>query len=347
MIPLYELEGIRHRYNGNTVLRIDHLAIEQDGITGLLGPNGAGKSTLLALLALVWPPTTGTILCRGRDSRQLAPGERRSIVFLPQDPWLLRRSVAANLAYGLALRGLKEKQDARIEEALDMVGLPAAFGERQWYQLSGGEARRVALAARLVLRPAILILDEPTAGVDEASASLMVEAILHARQAWGTSLIIASHDRDWLNQVCDRRIGLLQGRLGSPLPGNLISGRWKMESGLATRRLPGGQHLVLKAPETDTLPAWAHIEPGALQLHRLDKATRQDLQGTVIAVRHQPDSGDLILDLQVSGLCLQATAAADQVRTNNFWPGTTVGITVDPAGVHWPDDIDSSKNPSD
>jgi tungstate transport system ATP-binding protein len=81
-----------------------------------------------------------------------------------------------------------------------MVGLAAGFAGRRWHQLSGGEAQRVALAARLILRPRILILDEPTASVDISTTQCIREAALTARKQWGTTLLIASHDHNWWNR---------------------------------------------------------------------------------------------------------------------------------------------------
>ena len=86
--------------------------------------------------------------------------------------------------------------------------------KRPWYALSGGETQRVALAARLVLKPNVLLLDdEPTAGVDGASAQLIRQASLNARREWGTTLIIASHDWHWLYDVCDEILHMYNGRI--------------------------------------------------------------------------------------------------------------------------------------
>jgi tungstate transport system ATP-binding protein len=88
---------------------------------------------------------------------------------------------------------------------------PDTFARRQWDELSGGEAQRVALAARLVLNPRVLLLDEPTASVDARSSELIRSASLRARNDWGTTLVIASHDREWLYDVCDEVLHLFKG----------------------------------------------------------------------------------------------------------------------------------------
>ena len=182
-------------------------------VVGLVGPNGAGKSTLLKILALLIPPTRGRILVDGREAADPA-GWRGRITMLLQEPYLLQRSVFDNVAYGLRIAGQSDGVRDRVDRALEAVGLdPAGFARRSWRELSGGEARRVALAARLALRPLALLLDEPTAGVDAPSAELIKKAALEARDAWGTTLLVASHDIDWLNGTADALVHLAAGRL--------------------------------------------------------------------------------------------------------------------------------------
>ena len=94
-----------------------------------------------------------------------------------------------------------------------MVGLSADFAGREWYQLSGGESRRVTLASRLVLRTKALLLDEPTANVDEENGFLIAEAVKNAWLRWGVVPLVASHDLPWLDEVTDRRVHMKRGRI--------------------------------------------------------------------------------------------------------------------------------------
>ena len=169
--------------------------------------------------------------------------DRRRVSLLLQDPYLLQRKVFDNVAYGLLVRGEKEGLKERVAKALELVGLePARFALRSWRELSGGEAQRVALAARLVLKPEVLLLDEPTASVDAASATLIKEAALAAVRNWGATLVIASHDLAWLEEVADETIHFFEG---VPVPGgltNLLLGPWEIdEAGRAGLRLADGQ----------------------------------------------------------------------------------------------------------
>jgi len=209
--PLISLDHIRQIYNGRTVLSIDDLDIGCGDIIGLAGPNGSGKSTLLKILAFLNTPTAGTISFMGSPTT-IKPGPvHRQVTLLVQEPYLLKRTVHANVAYGLRVRK-KSDISTKVHNALIEVGLdPEKFSNRQWFELSGGEAQRVALAARLVLKPKMLLMDEPTASLDTKSSQLIRKAALRARETNGTSLVIASHDLPWLNEVSDRTIHLEDG----------------------------------------------------------------------------------------------------------------------------------------
>ncbi|WP_461211304.1 ATP-binding cassette domain-containing protein [Desulfocurvus sp. DL9XJH121] len=220
MSALYELRDIVQEYGGREVLRVPALDVPERGIMGLAGPNGSGKSTLLRLLAFLEAPAGGEVGFRGRALGVGDEWARREVTLMTQEPYLLRRGVAANVGYGLKVRGVRgEEARGRVESALDMVGLPPElFARRSWRELSGGEAQRVALAARLVLRPRVLLLDEPTASLDEESAERIHDAALTARERWGTTLVVVSHDAAWLERVCDVILRLSAGRMVADSP---------------------------------------------------------------------------------------------------------------------------------
>ena len=211
---LYTLiKGVSQAYNGRAVLNIDYLAIPRRSIIGLTGPNGSGKSTLLRILAFLEDPMRGEVIFEGKPCSSRHNGIRRKVTLLPQEPYLLKRSVHANVAYGLKVRGRRNTTD-QVAQALKVVGLsPARFGQRSGHELSGGEAQRVALAARLVLRPEVLLLDEPTANLDAESTKQIKEAALAARKEWGATVVIASHDINWLQSICDKILALSDGLL--------------------------------------------------------------------------------------------------------------------------------------
>ena len=213
MRDIIRLESVRQIYSGRTVLDIDHLEVEPGEIIGLTGPNGAGKSVLLRLLAFLEAPAQGLVLFHGKPAPITPNRVHRQVTLLVQEPYLLKRSVFANVAYGLKVRRESNIQE-RVHEAMVKVGLPPeTFAGRHWFELSGGETQRVALAARLVLKPKILLMDEPTASLDRASATLISQAALDARNEDGTTLVIASHDIPWLNTVSTRTFHVERGRM--------------------------------------------------------------------------------------------------------------------------------------
>lgn len=217
MSALYELRGVVRRYEGREVLRLPRFDVPAGVILGLAGPNGGGKSTFMRLLAFLESPDEGEVRFEGQPSVGREVELRGEVTYFPQEPYLLKRSVRANVGYGLTIRRAPDIP-ARVAEALRLVGLdPDRFAPRQWTQLSGGEVKRVALAARLALRPRVLLLDEPTANLDRASAELVRQAVAQARESWGTTLVISGHDHPWLRTICDHIVWLRDGQIDASL----------------------------------------------------------------------------------------------------------------------------------
>ena len=200
--PVYELQGVEHFFGDRQALFCPGLTVEQGRIVGIEGQNGAGKSTLLLIMAFLLAPARGIVRFLGRPGASGDVALRRQAVLLPQNPALLKRRVRDNVLYGLTLRGRPEKNAA--QKALDLVGLdPSRYLKRWWWELSGGEAHRVALAARLALGPRVLLLDEPTANLDPQSCEMIRQTLWAARERLGMTVVIVSHDRDWLYGACD------------------------------------------------------------------------------------------------------------------------------------------------
>ncbi len=139
------------------MLDIDDFTIPAGSILGLSGPNGSGKTTLLKLLAFAMAPSQGEIFFDGKREFPMSARVRSRVTLMTQTPYLLKRSVMDNLAYGLKIRKDTKDLKERATWALTAVGLDFnEFHSRLWHQLSGGEAQRVALAARLILKPRAL-----------------------------------------------------------------------------------------------------------------------------------------------------------------------------------------------
>lgn len=212
--PHYSLRHIRHCYASRTVLNIAEMEIERGEILALVGPSGAGKSTLLRLLALLEAPSEGSAAFHNNGHPVEMPGvsleNRRQVALLFQRPVLLSRSVRDNVAYGLHLRG--EKSPERVMTALEQVGL-AHMAAADPRTLSGGEMQRVALARLLVLRPKVILLDEPTANLDPANVRLIESLVRDHNQQHGTTAVIVTHNVFQARRLATRTGLLLDGEL--------------------------------------------------------------------------------------------------------------------------------------
>jgi len=203
-------------------LEVESLELRPGKIYVLHGPNGSGKSTLLYILALLLEPSAGELCFNGTPVKSAKERQRlrRLITLVEQSPFLFNRTVYQNLSFGLRLRGVRsDLQRRQIEQALHSVGLEG-FEERRATELSGGETRRVALARAMVLRPQLLLLDEPTAGLDKAALPLF-EHCLAALPDQGTTVVVASHDTDQPHRLGGTILRLDRGRLVQAASGSL------------------------------------------------------------------------------------------------------------------------------
>jgi tungstate transport system ATP-binding protein len=190
--------------------RIDHISCELEAqpYTLVLGPNGAGKSLLLRLCHGLIQASNGSIRWHGMDVH--AARRYQAMVF--QRPILLRRSVAANISYALRIRGMPRRQrQTVVHEALQEAGLWDLAG-RSARLLSGGEQQRLALARARVLKPQVLLLDEPSASLDPA-ATQAVETLLEQISKSGTKIIMTTHDLGQARRLGDEVLFLHRGQL--------------------------------------------------------------------------------------------------------------------------------------
>lgn len=335
MEPLLRLRDVRHNYNGRTVLDITQLSISGGTITGLAGPNGSGKSTLLKILSLSEKCTAGTVYFQGRPVLPFDAEANHRISLLPQEAYLLRRTVFNNISYGLKIRGRKTALRDSVATALELVGLDPSFADRLWNQLSGGEAQRVALAARLVLKPACLLLDEPTASVDLESARCIRRAVLLARKEWGTTLVIASHNQSWLSDLCDSIVYLYNGRILDCSLENVLLGPWhKNDRQEFYKKLADGQLIyVPPPPQPDSS---AVIAPAVLKLTgALPDNTFHTLTGTVTGIFFDKHFTEPRIHVVCGDHRFVASVPDMNLNGGDLLPGRTVAFSYRPEDVTW------------
>ncbi|TFG63265.1 MAG: ATP-binding cassette domain-containing protein, partial [Spirochaetales bacterium] len=242
--PVYEIKNLLFSFGRDPVLSIQQLDFEKAKIHVLLGPNGSGKTTLLKILNRLLTGWSGSISFQGSP---IAGSEdvRLKTVYLHQSPLLFTGSVYDNVSLGLRMRKLPAAEiREKVAATLGIVGLKD-FGKRKALALSGGEAQRVALARALALDPEVLLLDEPTAGVDKHHTGRIENLLRVIKGETGTTIIISTHNLPFAYRVCDRLVHLEEGGT-RPLFENILPGTMEQETSYFTLFNSGG--ILLKCP---------------------------------------------------------------------------------------------------
>lgn len=210
--PLLRVENVTRRYDGRVALAGLTLSLERGQVLGLLGVNGAGKSTTLKLLAGVLSPHEGVIRIEGHDLRESPGVARRLVGYLPESPPLYGElRVAEYLAFCAELRGVpRGERRVAIERALERCDL-AAVSRRLCGSLSKGYQQRVGLAQAFLHAPRLLLLDEPTAGLDPVQAARLRALIAELQPDHG--IVLSTHQLPEIAACCDRVAMLHGGRL--------------------------------------------------------------------------------------------------------------------------------------
>ncbi|MFT3685203.1 MAG: metal ABC transporter ATP-binding protein [Phycisphaerales bacterium] len=206
-----QVDGVSFSYPGNDAPALENvsLSVAEGGRLGILGPNGGGKSTLLKLVLGVLTPASGRITVLGRSP---SAATREGLVgYVPQGlevekgfPLSVRQVVELAVSWRLApWKQLPELERERIESLLGLVGA-AGFAERPIGSLSGGQLQRVMIARALAPRPRVLVLDEPTVGIDAAGQAQFAALLDAVHKQTGVTLLIVSHDIRAIAAGCDR-----------------------------------------------------------------------------------------------------------------------------------------------
>jgi energy-coupling factor transport system ATP-binding protein len=221
-----ELRDVHHVYAAGTPFEVEalrgvSLTVEQGEVLSIVGGTGSGKSTLVRHMNLLLIPAGGEVLVDGVDATTLKKSELRrriGLVFQFPEAALFAPTVEEDVAFAPRRLGLDEGEvRQRVRESLGLLGVGDLAG-RSPFALSGGEKRRVAIAGVLAMGPEVLVLDEPTAGLDPATRGELLALIRHLRDA-GVSVVLVSHDLDEVAEVADRVCALHDGRvraIGTP-----------------------------------------------------------------------------------------------------------------------------------
>lgn len=213
-MELLRLEGVSLIYGKGTpfeITALDRVSVgfEKGCVTGVIGHTGSGKSTLVQMLNGLLKPTEGSVLLDGKDihesKKELARVRFRvGLVMQYPEYQLFDDTVAKDIAYGPRNMGLSETEIAeRVSEAASFVGIDEALLEKSPLELSGGQKRRAAIAGVFAMRPEILVLDEPAAGLDPRGKNEIFEGLLAYRRAHNATLILVSHSMEDMARYCD------------------------------------------------------------------------------------------------------------------------------------------------
>ena len=205
------LNKVSKSYGSIAALRGVSMEIYRGRILAVVGSSGAGKTTLLRILAGLETPSSGEVLLDGTKTNQSKLREKATMVF--QRTVVFNTTVFDNVAYGLRIRSLPEEDiKSQVKRVLKMVGLEN-FERRKARRLSGGEQQRVSLARALVLKPEILLLDEPTANLDPANAFIIERTIAEAQRTANQTIIMATHNLDQARRLSDEVAHMLSGEV--------------------------------------------------------------------------------------------------------------------------------------
>ncbi len=224
MEPIIEIKNLTHIYSPNTPFEqtaLDNidLTIYRGEYLGIIGRTGSGKSTLIQHLNGLMKPTAGQIFFEGQDiwsSKELTHSIRFQVGLVFQYPeyQLFEETVYKDIAYGPKNMKLDEAEiDRRVRRAADFAGLSDEVLERSPFELSGGQKRRVAIAGVIAMEPKVLILDEPTAGLDPAGSASILANIEAYRKANNATIIFVSHSMEDVARITDRLVVVSHGTL--------------------------------------------------------------------------------------------------------------------------------------
>ena len=324
------LDRLDKRFGDQTAVDDLSLDVARGEFVSLLGPSGCGKTTTLQMIAGFVKPSSGAIRLNGKDLLAVHPRHRRLGVVFQSYALFPHMTVAENVGFGLDMQGTERTERAkRVADALCLVGLDG-FGARYPRRMSGGQQQRVALARALVIRPEILLLDEPLSNLDAKLREEMQIELRQIQRASGATTILVTHDQSEAMALSDRIVVMNKGRveqIAAPheayaqpatafvagflgktnvLPGQIAGGRLTIADGVwDTARAPDGKIEASVRPERVCFSAIAIGGLGGTVRTRI-------FQGNHWLYLVETGAGSITVVLQNNGLAVPAEG--EQVR---------------------------------
>ena len=298
------LKNVTKAFGKSVVIDDLDLTIKRGTMVTLLGPSGCGKTTILRLVAGLENPTSGQIFIDGEDVTKSSIQNRDICIVFQSYALFPHMSIGDNVGYGLRMQNVsKEERKQRVKEALELVDL-AGFEDRYVDQISGGQQQRVALARALVLKPKVLLFDEPLSNLDANLRRAMREKIRELQQSLGITSLYVTHDQTEAFAVSDEVIVMNKGKIMQKAPAkdlyqrpnSLFLANFMGESSIFPAKLQGdsvnihGYELTLNNAAQFNLPdgdCLAGVRPEAVYLHETGtEAQRCTIKSAVYMGNH-------------------------------------------------------------
>jgi iron(III) transport system ATP-binding protein len=341
-----EFQGVVKRYGATAAVSGISFTVESGTLVTLLGPSGCGKTTTLRMIAGLELPNEGRILIAGRDVTRLGATQRDVSMVFQSYALFPHMSVLENVRYGLRRSGLAgDEATRRAREGLATVGL-AGYDERQPSELSGGQQQRVAVARALVLKPSVLLFDEPLSNLDARLRRQMREEVRELQQRLSLTVVYVTHDQQEAMAVSDRIIVMNAGHIeqqGSPRdlyerPATAFLARFMGESNPAhgsVRRLDGERvaatlgDVELVVPNTDAADGGATfaIRPEAITVETAPGPAGA-LKGTITKSSYVGTHMEYTIDTAAGALFATCMRVERPLA-----PGAAVALVLAPRGV--------------
>ncbi len=343
-----QLRNLTKRYGAYDAIRDLDLDVPSGSLLTLLGPSGCGKTTVLRMIAGFLNVTSGEILVDGKDIGKVEPNFRDIGMVFQNYALFPHMTVETNVAFGLKMRGVpKEEQATRVREALAMVQL-THLADRYPSQLSGGQQQRVALARAVVIRPKLLLLDEPLGALDRHLREGLQFELRELQQKLGITSILVTHDQEDALYLSDYIAVMNHGRieqLDSPIAlydrpksefvarflgvPNIFDAKIVATNGTEATLSLGGQLIVVDHAEGQSVGAncKVSIRPSHVEVVGADDR-REGIAGTV---KNMHELGErVVYRIEVDGLLIEANASRNNTR-ERYAVGQSVRLILDPA----------------
>ena len=301
MEPILQIEHLTHTYSAGTPFQRSavedmNLSVMDGEFLGIIGHTGSGKSTLIQHLNGLLKPTSGRILLQGKDI-WAEPKKIRDVrfqvglVFQYPEYQLFEETCYKDIAFGPKNMGLDETEiDRRVHEAADFVGLDPALLERSPFELSGGQKRRVAVAGVMAMRPRILVLDEPAAGLDPEGRDDILSEVKEYHKKTGTTVLLVSHSMEDIAKYANRVLVMSNKKIAMYDTVEKVFARAPELLGLGLS-VPQVTKIFLKLREMGVdVPADVYTIPYAVKMI-LEAKRRRDAGETLVLPRADKQEG--------------------------------------------------------